>query len=159
MIEKQSIVLQAFPWERFPTSHYQINNWPSRIQVNWALTEHRCFSSERFLIMQRRLLSHFSRVWLFATPWTIARQVPLSMDFQARTLEWVAVSFFIREQTPAYLAGVGRGEGAGYNGRKGKARPYSFLGNERKMEKKRKDEESGMSLGSHWRPMLSGELT
>ena len=26
-------------------------------------------------------LSHFSRVWLFATPWTTAHQVPLSMGF------------------------------------------------------------------------------
>ena len=34
------------------------------------------------------------RVWLFATPWTVARQVPLSMEFfQARILEWVAISF------------------------------------------------------------------
>ena len=27
------------------------------------------------------VLSHFSRVWLFATPWTVARQAPLSMGF------------------------------------------------------------------------------
>ena len=27
------------------------------------------------------VLSHFSRVWLFATPWTAAHQVPLSMGF------------------------------------------------------------------------------
>ena len=27
------------------------------------------------------MLSHFSRVQLFATPWTIARQAPLSMGF------------------------------------------------------------------------------
>ena len=27
------------------------------------------------------MLSHVSRVWLFATPWTVARQVPLSWDF------------------------------------------------------------------------------
>ena len=27
------------------------------------------------------LLSHFSRVRLFATPWTVARQAPLSMGF------------------------------------------------------------------------------
>ena len=36
----------------------------------------------------------FSRVRLFATPWTVARQTPLSTGiFQARTLEWVAISF------------------------------------------------------------------
>ena len=27
------------------------------------------------------MLSHFSRVWLFATPWTAAHQAPLSMGF------------------------------------------------------------------------------
>ena len=27
------------------------------------------------------MLSHFSRVQLFATPWTVARQAPLSMGF------------------------------------------------------------------------------
>ena len=27
------------------------------------------------------VLSHFSRVWPFATPWTVARQAPLSMGF------------------------------------------------------------------------------
>ena len=35
-----------------------------------------------------------SRVWFFATPWTVARQAPLSMGFfQARILQWVAISF------------------------------------------------------------------
>ena len=39
------------------------------------------------------LLSHFSRVQLLVTPWTVARQAPLSMGvLQARILEWVAVS-------------------------------------------------------------------
>ena len=35
-----------------------------------------------------------SRVRLFATPWTIASQAPLSMGFfQAIVLEWIAISF------------------------------------------------------------------
>ena len=34
----------------------------------------------------------FSRVQLFATPWTIDLQSPLSMILQARILEWVAMS-------------------------------------------------------------------
>ena len=35
-----------------------------------------------------------SRVWLFATPWTIACQAPLSIGFlQARIPEWVAMPF------------------------------------------------------------------
>ena len=38
------------------------------------------------------MLSRFSRVWLFASPWTVAHQALLSMGFpQARTLEWVAM--------------------------------------------------------------------
>ena len=37
-----------------------------------------------------RVLSH---VGLFATPWTVAHQAPLSMGIlQARILEWVAIS-------------------------------------------------------------------
>ena len=40
------------------------------------------------------LLSRFSRVWLCATQWTVARQTPPSMGIlQARILEWVAISF------------------------------------------------------------------
>ena len=40
------------------------------------------------------VLSRFSHVQLFATPWTVARQTPLSMKIlQVRTLEWVAMSF------------------------------------------------------------------
>ena len=38
-------------------------------------------------------LSRFSHIQLFATPWTIAHQAPLSGISQARILEWVAVSF------------------------------------------------------------------
>ena len=35
-----------------------------------------------------------SRVWLFATPWTVAYQAPLAMGFfQARVPEWVAIAF------------------------------------------------------------------
>ena len=38
------------------------------------------------------MLSHFSRVQLFATPWTVACQAPLSMGIlQARILEWVSM--------------------------------------------------------------------
>ena len=35
-----------------------------------------------------------SHVWLFATPWTVARQAPLSMGIlQARILEWVVMPY------------------------------------------------------------------
>ena len=39
------------------------------------------------------LLSHFSRVRLCATPQTAAHQAPIPGILQARTLEWVAISF------------------------------------------------------------------
>ena len=54
-----------------------------------------------------------SRVWLFVTPWTVAYKASLSipMDyslqafsvheiFQARLLEWVAISFSSRSSQP-----------------------------------------------------------
>ena len=38
------------------------------------------------------VLSHFSRVWLFATLWIAACQAPLSLgNLQARMLEWIAM--------------------------------------------------------------------
>ena len=38
------------------------------------------------------MLSHFSHVQLFVTPWTVAHQASLSMGvLQARILEWVAM--------------------------------------------------------------------
>ena len=37
-------------------------------------------------------VSLLSYVWLFVTPGTVALQAPLSLDFQARILEWVAIS-------------------------------------------------------------------
>ena len=40
-------------------------------------------------------------VWLFVTPWTVARQAPLSMGIlQARILEWISMPFpWPRDQT------------------------------------------------------------
>ena len=38
------------------------------------------------------LLSHFSRVQLFTTPWTVAHQAPLSMDF-SRQEYWSGLPF------------------------------------------------------------------
>ena len=40
------------------------------------------------------VLSCFSSVWFFVSPWTAARQAPLSMGIlQARILEWVTMPF------------------------------------------------------------------
>ena len=58
------------------------------------------FSDFTFNII--KYMKVLSLVRLFATPWTVAYQAPLStlsMDFQARVLEWVAISFF-RESSP-----------------------------------------------------------
>ena len=39
------------------------------------------------------MLSHFSHVRLFVTPWTVAHEAPLPMGLlQAKILEWVAIS-------------------------------------------------------------------
>ena len=41
------------------------------------------------------VLSLFNRVWLFATPWIIAHQVPSAPEiFPARALDWVAMPSF-----------------------------------------------------------------
>ena len=46
------------------------------------------------LMLCYAMLSHFSRVWLCVTPKTVAYQAPpIPGILQARTLEWVAISF------------------------------------------------------------------
>ena len=58
--------------------------------------------------------SSFNRVQLFAIPWSVACQAPLSMGFfQARILEWIAISFsrgssWPRDWTLTYPALAGR---------------------------------------------------
>ena len=45
---------------------------------------------------ERKEVNSLSHVWLFATPWTVACQAPLSPVhgiFQARVLKWVAILF------------------------------------------------------------------
>ena len=61
------------------------------------------------------VLSHFSRVWLFATPWSIAHQAPLSMGIlQVRILEWVAMPSSRRSSRPrdqtcvSYVSCIGK---------------------------------------------------
>ena len=48
------------------------------------------------------MLSHFSHVRPFATPWTIARQAPLSMEF-SRQEYWSGFPF----SSPGYLPDLG----------------------------------------------------
>ena len=50
------------------------------------------------------LLSCFSGVRLFATPWTVAHQAPLYTGIlQARILEWGAMIFPIQGSNPSVL--------------------------------------------------------
>ena len=45
------------------------------------------------------VLSHFSRVRLFATPWAVARQAPLSMEF-SRQEYWSGLPFLSAGDLP-----------------------------------------------------------
>ena len=57
----------------------------SRFFSSWATREAHLYNWERLCCV-------LSLVQLFATPWTVAPQAPLSMGiFRARTLEWVAM--------------------------------------------------------------------
>ena len=48
------------------------------------------------------MLSHFNRVQLFATPWTVALQAPLSME-SSRQEHWSGLPFL----SPGYLSDTG----------------------------------------------------
>ena len=56
--------------------------------VQLKLTQH-CESTV-WVLRREWVLRHFSRVWLFATPQTVARQAPLSMGF-SRQENWSGV--------------------------------------------------------------------
>ena len=49
-------------------------------------------SLQIYLVTRVCVLNHFSHIQLFAIPWTVAHQAPLSMGIlQVRILEWVAM--------------------------------------------------------------------
>ena len=59
----------------------------------WSFSPHQKQVLQLYTNSVLYVLSHFSQVWLLATPWTVAHQAPLSMEIlQARILEWVAIS-------------------------------------------------------------------
>ena len=62
----------------FPVVMYSCESWTIKKSVKWK--------------------SH-SRVWLFVTPWTVALSSVLGI-LQARTLEWIAISFSRRSSWP-----------------------------------------------------------
>ena len=54
-----------------------------------------------FHALEKVKMKLLSRVQLFVTPWTIAYQTPQSTEiFQAKVLEWVAISFSRRSSQP-----------------------------------------------------------
>ena len=61
-------------------------NWTERIKLNFFKNIIRQY--ERMLLLL--LLSHFSRVWLLATPWTAGHQAPPYMGF-SRQEYWSGV--------------------------------------------------------------------
>ena len=72
-----------FLWEKCPfyVSHITNTNLEGRDKLG----------INRYTLL-RLLLSHFNRVWLCVTPWTAARQAPLSMGF-SRQEYWSALPF------------------------------------------------------------------
>ena len=75
LVEKQ--------WDTRTNDHYQGLNsvWPQNMEWAELSTQHPIKTQPKYI------LSHFSCVWLFVTPWTIAPQAPLSMGF-ARQEYW-----------------------------------------------------------------------
>ena len=69
-----------------------------RVGHNWATSLHFHIAAQRLQSSEgwfMYLLSHLV-CWTLCNlmgPWTIAHQVPLSMVFQARILEWVVISY------------------------------------------------------------------
>ena len=81
-----SLILTSFPlpiWSKFQDYHFI---YPFHV----CMVDPKCqpFSIRRCLSAQL-----LSGVQLFATPWTVALQAPLYGILQARTLDWVAISF------------------------------------------------------------------
>ena len=69
--------------DSFATEHVLVGTFTCQF-LNYLFLFERCVC----------MCESISRVLLFATPWTVARQAPLSMGIlQARILEWVAMPF------------------------------------------------------------------
>ena len=55
-----------------------VHRWPSS---QWVITWQKCWESSLESLLCACVLSHFSPVWLLVTPWTLAYQTPLCMEF------------------------------------------------------------------------------
>ena len=83
----ETLVTLALPGVWLERKAWQMLVFLSSHFLNWnANVLYHCYLLQGWAC----LLSHFSRVWLFATPGIVACQAPLSMGIlQARTREWV----------------------------------------------------------------------
>ena len=68
---------QSYEWLRLSLVP-ELNLLLPRLQIQWSTV---------------KKVKSFSRVRLFVAPWTVAYQAPVRGIFQARILEWVAISF------------------------------------------------------------------
>ena len=59
------------------------------------------------------MLSHFSHIRLFATPWTVAYQAPLSMGF-SRQKHWIGLPFSSPGDLPDSETKLGAPAGLGW---------------------------------------------
>ena len=65
------------------------SKWFMKQKSDWYAPEGQ---SKTFSSLTKTCMCVLSPIWLFATPWTVAQQKPVSMGIlQARTLEWVAM--------------------------------------------------------------------
>ena len=67
---------------------FQFSNSPGVLVTMNKLLKHFSLS---YILMLLQLLSHFSCVWLFVTPWTVVHQGLCLWDSPGRILEWVAL--------------------------------------------------------------------
>ena len=97
--------------QRFSKKTRERTQWQAKLlwcammcDVQWSLACLECLMNvEKWweikgCMLLLLLLSCFSRVWLCATPWTVGFSVHGIL--QARTLEWVAISFFLGHPNP-----------------------------------------------------------
>ena len=80
-----------FAWLCHPAAMHSAKQYLSAFKITsalkWAL-----YTSLGLCFRTLCCAQSLSHVWLFAIPWTVARQAPLSMGvLQARILEWVAM--------------------------------------------------------------------
>ena len=85
----------GFPWLMVPPLSLNTEEWHLQVSVCFCLRSHISFSDffKDPFDYTECVLSHFSRVWLFANPWIAAHQAPLSADrgsLQPR--DWTGVS-------------------------------------------------------------------